>query len=211
MLKMNKILGKKVGMTQLFLNEGKAVSVTVIKSGNMKVTQVKSNEKEGYNAIQFGLVEEGKKIKHKRPILNHLKKADAVDTKFIKESRIDDIGSYKIGDVIELNSLLSEGDFVNVTGNTIGRGFTGTTKRFGFHGGRKTHGSRFHKAPGSIGMCRPTRTVKGRKMPGHYGNEQVTIKNLKILKIDKDKNLILIMGGVPGPKNGNLIIQKVIS
>ncbi|MBU1627738.1 50S ribosomal protein L3 [bacterium] len=206
---MNKILGKKVGMTQIFLEEGKSVPVTVVKSGKMKVTQIKSNENDGYNAIQVGLVEEVKRIRHKKPILHHLKKAEATDIKYMKEERVDDVKSYKLGDTIELSSLLSEGDFVNVTGKSIGRGFAGTTKKFGFHGGRKTHGSRFHRAPGSIGMCRPTRTIKGRKMPGHLGNEQVTIKNLKILKIDKDKNLILIMGGVPGPKNGNLEIRKV--
>jgi len=209
---MNEIYGKKIGMTQIFLEDGKAVPVSVIKSGNLKVTQIKKTEKEGYNSYQLGLVEDdGKKIRHKKPQLNHLKKAKALDTKFLKEVRIDDISHFKLGDVIELESIIKEGDLVDVTGTSIGRGFAGTIKRYGFHGGRKTHGSRFHRAPGSIGLCRPTRTIKGRKLPGQMGNERVTIKKLRVVKIYKDKNLILIRGGVPGSKNSNLIIRKCIS
>jgi len=207
---MNQILGRKVGMTQIFKEDGNVVPVTVVKSGKLKVIQVKTVEKDGYNALQTGLVEEGRKIKHKKPILHHLKKADALDTKFMKEVRVEDVGNYKVGDVIEVSSVLSEGDVVHVTGISVGRGFAGTGKRFGFHGGRKSHGSRFHRAPGSIGMSRPTRTVKGRKLPGHLGREKVTIKNLKVVKIDEEKNLILLKGSVPGPNNGNLIIRKAL-
>ncbi len=200
------LIGKKLGMTQVF-EDGKAVPVTVLEIEPGVITQIKTKEKDGYNAIQVGFID----VKEKRlnkPLLGKFKKAKVSPKRVLQEFRIDDVGSYKVSDEINLD-IFKEGEIVDVVGKSKGRGFTGVMKRHNFSGGPDSHGSMFNRRPGSIGNCEfPGRVVKGRKMPGHYGNERVTIKNLKILKIDKENNIIAIKGAVPGPKGEYVNIIK---
>jgi large subunit ribosomal protein L3 len=196
------LIGKKLGMTQLFDDKGVVHAVTVVQAGPVVVTQVKTASKEGYDAIQVAY---GEKKRSNKPMRGHLKKLG--DFRLLKEFRSIGESEYSIGDKVGLD-LFSEGDLVDVTGTSRGRGFAGGVRRWGFHGGPKTHGqSDRHRAPGSIGSgTTPGRVLKGQKMAGRMGNAQVTAKNLKVLAKDEDKGLLLIAGAVPGAANGTVTV-----
>jgi large subunit ribosomal protein L3 len=198
------IIGRKLGMTQIFRDNGKAEAVTAVEAGPCVVVQVKTEAKEGYNAAQLGF---GKAKKLKSPQKGHLKELG--EFKYLREFRLDDTKGVNVGDSVDV-SLFQEGDLVDVTGVSKGKGFAGTVKRYGFAGGPKTHGqSDRHRAPGSIGAgASPGRVLKGTHMAGHMGNERVTIRKLEVLKTDPEHNLLLVKGAVPGAKNGLLLIGK---
>ncbi len=200
------LIAKKLGMTQVF-EDGKAIPVTVLEVEPGVITQIKTKERDGYNAIQVGFID----VKEKRlnkPLLGKFKKAGVSPKRVLKEFRVEDVNEYKLADQINLD-IFSEGEIVDVIGKTKGRGFSGVMKRHNFAGGPDSHGSMFNRRPGSIGNCEfPGRVVKGRKMPGHYGNERITVKNLKIMRIDKERNLIAIKGAVPGSKGEYVNIIK---
>jgi len=204
----SKLLGKKIGMTRFFVEEGRSVPVTVLKLGPCVVLQKKTIAKEGYNAIQLGF-EPQKESRVNKPMRGHFKAAGGQCFKEVKEIRVEDPDSFELGQ--ELGSdVFSIGDLVSVAGKSKGRGFMGVVKRWGFHGGKKTHGSRFHRAPGSIGTnTTPGRVHKGRKLPGRLGNDRVTIKNLVVIDVRPEMNLVLVRGAVPGQKNGYLEIMRV--
>ena len=204
----SRLLGKKLGMTRFFLENGACVPVTVIKVGPCVVIQKKSKEKDGYNAIQLGF-EPKKESRVNKPLIGHFKKAGKGSFAFLKEVRVDNVDEFELGQEIKAE-MFKVGDVVNVSGKTKGRGFAGAMKRWGFSGGAKTHGSRSHRIPGSIGMCAtPGRVLKGHKMPGRMGNKRVTVKNLKIVDVRPDVNIVLISGAVPGSRNGLVEIHKV--
>jgi len=198
------IIGKKIGMSQVFSDSGRAEAVTVIEAGPCIVTQVKTSAKEGYDAVQLGF---GTAKKLTKPELGHLKELGKF--KQLREFRIDDAAAVKIGDKVDV-SQFQAGDVINVIGVSKGKGFAGVVKRHGFHGGPKTHGQTDrHRAPGAIGATTsPGRVLKGMRMAGHMGNEQVTVSGLKIYKTDLERNLLLVIGAVPGNKNGLLLISK---
>jgi large subunit ribosomal protein L3 len=203
---MKGLIGKKVGMTQLFDDSGKAVPVTVIKAGPCYVTQVRTVDNDGYNAVQLGYEE----IKPQRLTggeLGHLKKKDLPPLRYLREFRTTE--EIEEGETLTVE-VFTEGERVDIVGKSKGRGFQGVVKRYGFSGGPKTHGqSDRHRAPGSIGAgSTPGRVFKGKKMPGRMGNETVTSQNLLISRIDLENNLIAVRGSVPGPKNGLVIIKE---
>ncbi len=200
------ILGKKIGMTRFYSEEGVAVGVTVIEAGPCVVIQKKTDENDGYKAIQVGFARK-RESRINKCMLGHFNKAGKGGFYHVKEFRVDDPDKYEIGQEITLTDLFKVGDIVNICGRTKGRGFQGVIKRHGFHGGRKTHGSMFHRAPGSIGCSAwPSRVIKGKKMPGRMGNDNVTKKNVTIVDIREHDNVVLIKGGVPGAKQGLLTI-----
>jgi len=198
------IIGKKIGMTQYYRDNGRAEAVTVIEAGPCSVIQIKTEEKEGYNAVQLGF---GNAKRLKSPEKGHLKGFGQYN--YLKELRIDNVEAVELGEKIDV-SVFKAGDLVNVTGISKGKGFAGTIKRHGFHGGPKTHGqSDRHRAPGSIGAgSSPGRVLKGTRMSGHMGDSQVTVSNLEVIKADQSRNQLLIKGAVPGADNGLLIIKK---
>lgn len=200
------ILGNKIGMTQIFAENGNAIPVTVVKVGPCYITQIKSVENNKYKAIQIGY-QNISKLKLNKPEIGHLEKNNQLPLKYLKEYRIDTIENFKIGQIIDVNNF-QEGQFVDVTGNSIGKGFTGNQKRNNFSRGPMTHGSKNHREPGSIGQSTtPGRVFPGKRMAGRLGNTQVTISNLKILKLDVNENLLIIKGSIPG-KPGNLLSIK---
>lgn len=205
---MKGILGKKVGMTQLFDPSGAVVPVTVIEAGPCYVTQVKTSDTDGYNAVQIGF-EEVAERKITKGEMGHLRKAGAPALRHLQEVRLEDMPQYTLGDVLKAD-LFSEGEVVDVTGTSKGRGFAGAVKRHNFRGGPKTHGqSDRHRAPGSRGAgTTPGRTFPGTKGPGQMGNHQVTVQNLKVALVDPERNLIAIKGAVPGPRNGLVFIHS---
>jgi large subunit ribosomal protein L3 len=200
------LLGKKIGMTRLYTLEGSAVGVTVIKAGPCVVLQKKSTEKEGYNAVQVGF-ENKKDSRMTNPMLGHVKAAGKGGFYHICEFHVQDVNQYEIGQEIMIADLFKVGDIVDITGTAKGRGFQGVVRRHGFKGGGKTHGSMFHRAPGSIGCSAwPSRVVKGKKMPGQMGNNQITKKNLMIVDIRSEQNVLIVKGSVPGSEGGVLRI-----
>jgi large subunit ribosomal protein L3 len=191
------VIGKKLGMTQIFDEQGLAVPVTVIKIDKTVVTQVKTVETDGYNAIQVGTIAAKEKHLTKAEI-GHFKKNSLENYRHLQEFRVDNPQDYKVGDVIEL-SVLDNVQKVDVTGKSIGKGFQGTVKRWTFSRGPMGHGSKNHREPGSIGAgTTPSRVIKGKRMAGNMGNERVTITKLKLVKVDSEKNLVLVKGSVPG-------------
>lgn len=198
------LIGRKLGMTQRFGDDGRADAVTVVEAGPCVVVQVKTEAKEGYNAVQLGF---GQVRRLKSPMAGHLK--DLGKFSHLKELRVADIKDIAVGDKIDA-SLFKAGESVDVTGTSKGRGFAGTVKRHGFAGGPKTHGqSDRHRAPGSIGAgSSPGRVFKGTRMAGHMGDERVTVRHLVVLEADAEKNRLLLKGAVPGARNGMLIIRK---
>jgi len=200
------IIGRKVGMTQFFRENGNAEGVTVVEAGPCGVVQLKTEATDGYNAAQLGF---GKAKKLTRAEKGHLKELG--DFRYLRESRLDDTSGIKVGDSIDV-SLFQPGERVNVTGITKGKGYAGVVKRHGFHGGPKTHGqSDRHRAPGAIGSTTtPGRIIKGRRMAGRMGNNRFTARNLEVIQADKEKNLLIIRGAVPGAKNGIVIIGKSV-
>jgi large subunit ribosomal protein L3 len=199
------IIGKKIGMSQVFSDSGKVEAVTVIEAGPCLVTQIKTADKEGYNAVQLGFSNAKKLNKAEQ---GHLKELGKL--KKLREFRVDDTAEMKVGDKVDV-SQFKTGDVVNVTGVSKGKGFSGVVKRHGFHCGPKTHGQTDrHRAPGAIGATTsPGRVLKGMRMAGHMGAERVTQKGLKVYKTDPEHNLLLVQGAVPGAKNGLLLISKV--
>jgi large subunit ribosomal protein L3 len=200
------LLGRKIGMTRVYDEFGKIVPVTVIEAGPCKILQKKTVQKEGYNAIQLGFAEK-KLSRVNKPLAGHFKRSGGECFYHIKEFRIEDPSAWELGQEVRANMLLKVGDKIDVTGHSKGCGFQGVVKRHGFRGGRDTHGSMFHRAPGSIGASAwPSRVIKGKKLPGHMGTNQVTQKNLIVIDIRDDENLILVRGAVPGAENGILQI-----
>jgi large subunit ribosomal protein L3 len=207
---MNKgLIGKKLGMTQIFDEEGRRIPVTVVEAGPCVVIQKKTVDKDGYNAIQVGFASRDA-ARSNRALVGHCKGAAQGAFRYLRELRVDDIDQYKVGDTIGVD-IFSVGDIIDVTGTSIGKGFQGVVKRWGFKGGRSTHGSRFHRAPGSIGCsATPSRVFKNKKMPGQLGNERVTVQKLKVARVDAADNLLLIKGAVPGSDNGLLLIRDSV-
>ena len=200
------ILGKKIGMTRVFRDNGESVPVSVLEVGPCYIIQIKRVNKEGYNAIQIGF--QSKKDKRiNKPLSGHLKAAGKGGFYLLREIKVDDIDEFELGQ--EINSeIFNVGDLVTVRGTSKGRGFSGVVKRWGFSGGGKTHGCRSHRVPGSLGAsATPSRVMKGKKLPGRMGNEKVTVKNLKVCDVVKEKNLILLKGAVPGSKGSFLEIK----
>jgi len=199
------LIGKKLGMSQVFLPDGTLVPVSVIQAGPCPIIQIKSEKSDGYNAIQLGF--SGKKRLGK-PIKGHIKRAGVKSVVQLREIRVKNPENYKVGANLDV-SIFSDGDKLKVTGWTKGRGFTGGMKRWGWSGGPATHGGMSHRRVGSSGAgTSPGRIWKGKTMPGRYGNEQVTTKNLKVIKIEKEKNLIYLKGAVPGARNNYLLLIK---
>ncbi|MCL6612229.1 MAG: 50S ribosomal protein L3 [Peptococcaceae bacterium] len=202
------ILGKKLGMTQLFTDEGLAVPVTVIEAGPCHVVLKRTVEKDGYSAIQVGFGEKREKLFNK-PLKGHFNKAGVRPLRFIREFRLEDSDSYQVGQEIKAD-LFSPGEKVDVVGTSKGRGFAGGIKRHGFHRGPMAHGSKYHRRPGSLGAKGPARVFKGRKLPGHYGAERVTVQNLEVVRVDAGRNLLAIKGAVPGPRGGLVIVKDSV-
>jgi len=202
------LLGKKIGMTSLFTNTGEQIPVTVINVGPCVVTQIKTIATDGYDSIQLGFGEKKEKRINK-PIKGHFEKCGGGNYSKLKEFKVSDITSFKLGQTIQVEEIFEIGERIKVTGTTKGRGFSGVIKRHGFHGGKKTHGSMSHRIPGSIGCsATPGRVIKGKKMPGQYGNTRNTVKNMEIVDIRPEKNLILIKGAIPGHNRGLLELYK---
>jgi large subunit ribosomal protein L3 len=205
----NGIIGKKLGMTQLFADDGSVTPVTIIKAGPCIVVQKKTVNTDGYDAVQLGLVEDKAPRKVNKPTEGHFKRAGVPPTRVLREVRVQasEEGT-NVGDKV-LVDIFNQNDLVEIIGRSKGRGFAGFIKRHGFGGGRATHGSMFHRAPGGIGASAyPSRVFKGTKMAGHMGNERKTIKNLRVVAVDPDNNLLMIHGAVPGPNGAYVLIKK---
>ncbi|MFQ5341056.1 MAG: 50S ribosomal protein L3 [Anaerolineae bacterium] len=205
---MKGILGKKVGMTQIFDDSGEVIPVTVIEAGPCYITQVKTDDTDGYNAVQIGF-EQVEARKLNKPERGHLGQLPLL--RYLREIRTDDAGEYEVGQQVDVD-IFAAGQRVDVTGISKGRGFAGVVKRHGFHGGPKTHGqSDRHRAPGSIGAgSTPGRVFKGMRMAGRMGNERVTIQSLKVVDVDPDRNLLLVEGSVPGRRGGLILIRDAV-
>ncbi len=200
------ILGRKLGMSQVWTDDDRLVPVTVIEAGPCVVTQVKTKERDGYAAVQMGFGDI-KPENVNRPLTGHYDKARTQPRRHLHEARITGDETYKTGQKIAVD-LFEVGEKVDVTGTSKGKGFAGVMKRHGFHGGPGGHGSHFHRAPGAVGMCAtPSRVLKGLGMPGQMGNETVTVKRLEVVKVDPEQNLLIVRGAVPGGKNGFLVIR----
>jgi large subunit ribosomal protein L3 len=205
------LIGKKVGMTQVFGADGVVAPVTVIKAGPCVIAQVKTVDSDGYESVQLGLVEPTPS-KENKPTQGHFKKAGVPATRVRREVRLKAGGdAVKAGDQVNA-TIFAEGERVDIIGTSRGKGFQGVVKRHHFAGGRMSHGSMFHRAPGSIGASSyPSRVVKGMRMGGHMGNKQITTRNLKIVRVDAENNLLLIEGSVPGGPNAIVVIRKAIA
>jgi len=201
------LVGRKLGMTQIFDDTGAVHPVTVVEAGPCVVTQVKTTENDGYEAIQLGF---GLDKRLNQPEQGH-RKASGYMSRALREVAADNVGDYQVGQVLKAD-VFSDGEAIDVTGTSKGRGFQGGVKRHGFRGGPKTHGqSDRHRAPGSIGSsATPGRVYKGMRMAGHMGNERVTVQNLKVLRVDTERNLLLIEGSVPGPNKGLVLIRRAV-
>ena len=205
---MKGILGKKLGMTQIFTEEGIVVPVTVVEAGPNVVTQVKTVEKDGYNAIQVGF-EDAKEKSLNKPQKGHLAAANVLK-KHLKEFRVDAVEEFTVGQEIKAD-LFAAGEKIDVTGTSKGKGFQGPIKRHGQSRGPESHGSRYHRRPGSMGSCSFTgRVFKNKKLAGHMGSVKVTVQNLEVVRVDADKNLILVKGAIPGPKGSMVTIKEAV-
>ena len=205
---MKGILGKKLGMTQIFTEEGIVVPVTVVEAGPNVVTQVKTVEKDGYNAIQVGF-EDAKEKSLNKPQKGHLAAANVLK-KHLKEFRVDSVEEFTVGQEIKAD-LFAAGEKIDVTGTSKGKGFQGPIKRHGQSRGPESHGSRYHRRPGSMGACSfPGRVFKNKKLAGHMGSVKVTVQNLEVVRVDADKNLILVKGAIPGPKGSMVTIKEAV-
>ena len=203
------IIGKKLGMTQIFDEKGNVIPVTLIEAGPCVVAQKKTIENDGYEAVQLAYQDAKKKHLTKAEI-GHFEKAGISPKRHLKEFRLEDCAQYEVGSVVTVETF-AQGDKVDITGITKGRGYTGCVKRWGHHILRMTHGTGpIHRQPGSMGTIDPARIFKNHKMPGQYGNEQVTVLNLKVVKIDTEKNLIAVKGAIPGAKDGIVFIRDSV-
>ncbi|EOU1109557.1 50S ribosomal protein L3 [Clostridium perfringens] len=203
------IIGKKVGMTQIFDESGRVIPVTVVEAGPCVVVQKKTVETDGYDAIQVGFGELREKLVNK-PRKGHFAKAGVSLRRTLKEFRMEDVANYNVGDEIKVDTF-EIGDKVDVSGVSKGKGFQGTIKRWNASRGPMSHGSKFHRAPGSMGAASdPSRTFKNKRMPGHMGAKNTTVLNLEVVKIMPEKNIILIKGGIPGPNKGTVVIRNSV-
>ena len=204
------IIGKKLGMTQVFAIDGKRIPVTVVEAGPCTVLQKKSVQSDGYNALQIGF---GEKKSHRvnKPEMGHFKVAGKGSFSCLREVQADNVDDFNVGDEITCNSVFSAGDIIDVSGSSKGKGFQGVIKRWGFSGGRATHGSKFHRHGGAIGQsATPAKVFKGKKMAGQMGNEIKTIQNLEVIEVRPEQNIILIKGAIPGSRNGLIMIKKAV-
>lgn len=202
------IMGIKIGMTQIFDENDKAVPVTIVEAGPCTVLQKKNSETDGYSAIQVGFYNLKEKQVNK-PARGHFKKANVGPLRYIKEFRVKDIEAYAIGQELKAEQF-NPGDIVDVVGTSKGKGFAGAVKRHNFARGSMGHGSKYHRRPGSLAAKGPARVFKGRKLPGHMGRERVTVQGLKVVKVYPERNLILIKGSIPGPRKGLVIIKDSV-
>jgi large subunit ribosomal protein L3 len=205
---MKGILGKKLGMTQVFTPEGLVVPVTVIQAGPCVVLQKKDAENDGYESIQIGF-DDRKQQRTIKPELGHAKKAGTTPKRYVKEIRGIQLADYEVGQELKAD-LFAEGEFVDVTGTSKGKGFQGNIKRHNQSTGPMAHGSRYHRGPGSMGSIQANRVPKGKKLPGHMGHETVTLQNLRIVKVDTDRNILLVSGSIPGPRNSYVSVKSAI-
>ena len=205
---MKGILGRKIGMTEKFTTDGKVIPVTVISVEPNVITQIKTVDTDGYNAIQLGVVDKKEKHATKQEI-GHAKKAGVAPKRFLKEIRVEDTQAYELGSTIKADTF-EAGEKVDVTGTSKGKGFAGVIKRHNQSRGPETHGSRYHRRPGSMGTMRPMRVLKGKKLAGHMGSETVTIQNLEIVEVNVNDNYILVSGNVPGAKNSLVLIKSAV-
>lgn len=204
------ILGKKIGMTQIFVDDGRLVPVTVVEAGPCTVTMVKTCETDGYEAIQVGFGElsdqRAKKLLNK-PELGHFAKAGVNPARYLREFRVDDVSAYSVGDTIKVD-VFAEGDKIDVVGTSKGHGYAGVIQRWNQHTGPMAHGSKYHRGVGSMGAnSTPSRVFKNKHMPGQYGGDRVTVQNLEVVKIDAERNLLMIKGAIPGA-NGSLVMVR---
>lgn len=204
---MKNIIGRKVGMTQIFGENGELIPVSVVQAGPLVVIQKKTIEKDGYNAVQVGF-DNMKEKKANKPLKGHFAKAESDLKEILREFRVEDPESYEIGQELKAD-MFEVGDKIDIIGTSKGKGTQGVVKRHGFATGHQTHGSRFHRAPGGMGAATsPGKVWKGHRMAGRMGNERVTVQNLEVVKIDVENNLILIKGAIPGPKKGFVTIKQ---
>lgn len=202
------LLAKKLGMTSLFNEHGRVVAVTVLQAGPCTVTQVKAPEKDGYRAIQVGFEPITKERKVTKPLRGHFKKAGTGMFRYLREFTLPKDGEFTVGQELKVD-VFKEGELVDVTGTSVGKGFQGGVRRWNWQGGPATHGSMSHRSPGSIGSTTfPGRVIKGHHLPGHMGNERVTIQNLRVMKIDPEENLLIIEGALPGPEDRLILVRK---
>lgn len=202
------ILGKKVGMTQVFTENGELVPVTVVKVDSNVVLQVKTMENDGYEAIQLGF-DDLREVLTNKPAKGHAAKANTTPKRFVREIRDVELGEYKVGDEVKAD-IFEAGDFVDVTGTSKGHGFQGSIKRNGQHRGPMAHGSRYHRRPGSMGPVAPNRVFKNKRLAGRMGGNRITIQNLEIVRVDAERNVILIKGNVPGAKKSLITIKSAV-
>lgn len=201
------ILGKKLGMTRIFRENGQSIPVSALEVGPCYIIQIKQSEKDGYNAIQIGF-QPKKETRLNKPLNGHLRAAGKGGFTFLRELRVDDLEPFELGQEIT-SEIFDVGDRVMVRGVSKGRGFSGVVKRWGFSGGNASHGSRSHRVPGSLGAsATPSRVMKGKKLPGRMGNQRVTVKNLRVVDVIRGKNLILVKGAVPGSKGGLVEVMR---
>lgn len=205
---MKGILGRKKGMTEVFTADGKLIPVTVIEVEDNVVSQIKTKESDGYDAIQLATVEK-KVSRSNKPETGHLKKANTTPKRFLKEIRGASVSEYALGDVLKADTFAA-GEMVDVTGTSKGKGFQGVIKRHNQSRGPMTHGSQYHRGVGSMGTLLPMRVLPGKKLPGHMGHVQVTIQNLEVISVDLENNVILIKGSVPGPKNSLVLVRTSV-
>lgn len=205
---MKGILGKKVGMTQIFTEDGIVIPCTVVEAGPCVVLQKKESGHDGYEAIQLGFKDK-KEHRASRPAIGHAKKANAKPQQFIKEIRGVNLEEYQVGQEVKAD-LFTAGEMVDVTGTSKGKGFAGAIKRHNQSRGPMSHGSRYHRRPGSLGAINPARVFKGQTLPGQMGGDRITTQNLKVVRVDTDNNLLLIQGAVPGPRNSYVTIRSAV-
>jgi large subunit ribosomal protein L3 len=202
------ILAKKIGMTRVFDEEGRVIPVTVLEAGPCTVVAKKTQKKDGYKAIQVGF-KQARQNSLNKPLGGHFSKAGVAPLKYVRELRVSDPEQYQVGQQIKAD-IFKAGEYVDVTGISKGKGFAGSIKRHGQSRGPMTHGSRYHRGPGSLGSIDPARVFKGQTLPGRMGGERVTAQKLRVVKIDAGQNLLLVSGAVPGPRNGLLIVKNSV-
>lgn len=204
------ILGKKIGMTQVFTEDGLSIPVTAVQAGPISVVQLKTKEQDGYFAVKVGY-DDIKESRSNKPNKGVFDKAGVSPKRFLKEFRTDSTEGFEVGKEISVGEVFAEGDVVDVSGVSKGKGFAGTVKRHKTGRGKETHGSHYHRSPGSMGgASNPSRVFKGKNLPGHMGTDNITVQNLVVVRVYEDKNLLLIKGAVPGPKGGLLVINQAV-
>lgn len=205
----NALLGRKLGMTRIFTEDGRWIEVTLLQAGPCTVVQRKTEDKDGYEAVQVGF-EDRKETKVTKPLRGHFKRAGVLPKRVLREFRVETASPLKPGDEIR-SDIFKAGDRVDVSGTSKGKGFAGVQKRHGFRGGPGTHGSNFHRAPGSIGQSAyPSKVIRGKRMPGRMGNASATTQNLEVIEVDPEKNLLVVRGCVPGAKGGLVVVKHSV-